>query len=173
MNELFFKNIESDAFAAHLTLASNLRTFLWAARQRPEFQLLVTACALEGAEHLIERLDGLLRIEFDEDYRHPSDVAIAVYLYVLASMHEGFARDFARDVINDDRGCWWWALQMANQIIGQVTTNRSITFGNASWRTSSDAYSSRYLIRIPESRLALAAPVKQGGVLLQLPEIGV
>ncbi|HVA48046.1 MAG TPA: hypothetical protein VNH11_16875 [Pirellulales bacterium] len=172
IDEAVFKNIESVELAATLTFASNLRTFLRAARSQAAFRSLVVAVETGGAGKLIERLSKLLVVEFDDGYRHPDDAAVAVYLYVLNGIHDNAPKAFASEIHDDQHGSWWWARQMARFVLDQKVPARNARLREEGLplRLASDATSVYHSLRMPIRHLATGSHYERS-LSIRLPDI--
>jgi hypothetical protein len=118
-----FERVEEPRFAARLTIASALRTFIRAARREKLIEDLAQKVqASEGGE-LYSRIKELTAASFDPGYRSPWDAAVAVYLWVLASMNGPLARACATEIASLPRDSWWWTSQMLDKILNRNVLN--------------------------------------------------
>jgi hypothetical protein len=120
------QEVETLEFSARLNLASNLRLFYLAASREAAVGVLAA-----GLRHdpdgmgsvLLTRILDLSRVTVDPRYRHPSDAALAVYLWLLGQSSPLGA--VAAEVIAQTPQCWW-ASRVAAPILEQgPTTNEA------------------------------------------------
>jgi len=111
-----YSEIESVEFAARLTIAGNVEIFLRAAaRLQVTRQLMLLSTT--SADDIVGRIRELISQSVEGDYRHPGDVAVAIYLWVVASIHEPTAILLAKSIRDDTRECWWWAAKMSSKLL--------------------------------------------------------
>lgn len=121
-----FEIIESPAFAAHLTVASDLKTFLRAARRQEAIESLTEDMTKSGGMRLVERISEVRARSFDETLQNPCDVAVAIYLWLLSSIDKESSRN-AATMFARAGGKWWWAKQMASEILEARTNQLQVT----------------------------------------------
>ncbi len=145
MNELF-ELIEEDRFMARLTIASSIRTFLRAAQRESFVRRLARMAGETAGKELFERIVHLMARLFDTAYRSPYDPAVAVYLWVLASVNEPLARACAAEVDGLQQGCWVWTAQMATMILNQNTAEEGTAVRRPLDRTCGNATNVRVFL---------------------------
>jgi hypothetical protein len=117
--EEIYGTIESPRFAAKLTIASNLKTFVRAARRE---EVVSQLAALSSETDLFNRIHELVNERFDDSCQNPLDAAVAVYLWVLWSHNESSARAMAEEIARTENNRWWWAQAMAIDIVNPTGT---------------------------------------------------
>lgn len=111
-----FAVLEGSRFAAEVNVASNLKIFLRALVSQPAVQELATAMSVRGVcEQVCERVEELARQEILAEYEHPSDAAMAAYLWLLSTRDEELAARAASRVTVCPN-CWW-AAKVAENIL--------------------------------------------------------
>ena len=115
MNELF-RLAESHETAARVTIASGSAVFHTAVRN-----LSVTKAILawgsennEAQQAIASRIADLVEERIDLRYRHPHDIPLAIYLWILYYLNRNLSR-LAAGVLLQARNCAW-AHRMANAI---------------------------------------------------------
>jgi hypothetical protein len=120
------QEVETLQFSARLNLASNLRLFYLAASRETAVGVLAASLQHDPDEMssvLLTRILDLSRVTVDPRYRHPSDAALAVYLWLLGQFSPLGA--VAAEVIAQTPQCWW-ASRVAAPILEQApTTNQA------------------------------------------------
>lgn len=109
------EQIEGNAFAAVVNLASDFRTFLRILASQPEVEALSAGLASAVlTQKVFARLLELARTPAEEAYEHPADAALAAYLWLLNRKDRDTAKAAASAVLQC-RQCWW-ARQMAEYV---------------------------------------------------------
>jgi hypothetical protein len=110
------RQLEGDAFAAYVNLASDLKTFLRAVESRPEVQALKEAMKTPGmAEQVAARIEELTRLPGDADREHPADASLAAYLWLLQTADHTRALSAAAALRAES---FWWARKVAERLDG-------------------------------------------------------
>jgi hypothetical protein len=121
--QAIFAEIESTIFSAKLGVVSTPDALTAAMLEQPAVaQLTETATLLTDAKHIAARAIDLIQQQFDPQYCHPHDLAVAVYLRVLdicAPDEASRPAQVALTVANS-----WWARLMALRIA--ASPNRTI-----------------------------------------------
>jgi hypothetical protein len=116
--------IESPRFAARLGVVSTPAAFEAAALKVGTISNLVTALSSGSSpEPVVARLDRLLRLETDQRYCHPKDLAIGIYFLVLG-------RSVPRAAIAPARLAFelpnlWWGRVMAMRFAASESSTDS------------------------------------------------
>jgi hypothetical protein len=114
--------IESDRFSALVNAASNLKTFLRAVGQQSEItELAAVMHCPEVSREVCERALALASAEVNEDYEHPGDAALAVYLWLLSNHNAALARRAAAHVLQVRHS--WWSRKVAERILAGHPNN--------------------------------------------------
>lgn len=109
------QSIDGFEFAARLSIASDWRTFVRAARKQPEVQLLAKMLeAPEVQDAIRQRIAAHLAEEVDPAFEHPRDAAIAVYLWLLSFCQPASARFLATKILPMKN--LWWGRQFARKL---------------------------------------------------------
>ena len=121
------KEIESHRFAARLNIASNLRTFLEAAKH--EEAVTVLSQALETPDSrsaVLLRTLELSRHRVDLRYENQWDTALAVYVWLMSSKDRGITSIMAEAAAHAPQ-CWW-ATRLARDVLleGQARNNAGV-----------------------------------------------
>jgi hypothetical protein len=101
------QQIESDDFAVTLDLASGFRVFWEIARQQESVIALWEALALPNHRlALLERVEYLAFQTPDIQYQNPSDIALAVYLWLLTHKDSELAKKAAGLILQAPQCSW-------------------------------------------------------------------
>ena len=114
MRELF-RLIETHETAAKLSIASGATVFESGIRRLPSVAALLRRGVIEGEvrKRIGTRVWELARQKIDVRYRHPHDISIAIYLWVLDAIDQYLPRDqrlaplAAAVVLEMGRNCSW------------------------------------------------------------------
>src|SRR5262249_8196271 len=79
--------IERDEFAAELSLAAGAQSFRRAVTENDLFRQLLPL-AKEAPEDLAARIETISRLDIDERYENPFDVALSAYMLALSDVPE-------------------------------------------------------------------------------------
>lgn len=103
--------LETSDFANKANFASDLRTFRKILVQDEAYQSLLTFLASSGGQVAIaERALSLVRVEVDERFEHPQDVAIATYLNALIEIGSAWSPIIAKSISQEHNAYWGAAL---------------------------------------------------------------
>src|SRR5262249_17772083 len=109
--------IEAPRFSAIVNLASDLRTFLRIVGAQPEIHVLAREMNTEGVRAaVLERIRALVAVPSEEGQEHPSDAALAAYLWLLANLEKQPADSAAALIVTGQQ--FWWARKVAQTIRG-------------------------------------------------------
>jgi hypothetical protein len=101
--------IESHEFAGRVNVASDLRTFLRAARAEPSVNgLLQELDSPEKRPAVVNRVFELARRQIDPRYENPSDTPLAIYVWSMSLKDMGLATIAAERAAQAPQ-CWWAA----------------------------------------------------------------
>lgn len=110
--------IESDEFKRELQVVSSFPHFFKLIRRSDSVQSLFHELEEpENRQELADRTEELLRREANPRYQHPSDIPIAVYLWLLDLAAPEVARAVASSVARSPNT--WWARNAALGILAQ------------------------------------------------------
>lgn len=130
MNREIFEAIESPDFTARLTITSSLRGFIRVAWQQPEVRAIDLSCALTSDVTAVQnRVDEILDRPYDTSYLHPDDVALAVYLLVLAKNAPEIATHVYRKMKGIIGECLWWVDMSASKLAVNTAATASSVLG--------------------------------------------
>ncbi len=105
--EEFSDTIEGHDFAAELNAASDWNTFQWAMHHHPAVRTLNSLLeSTTGKESILRRVVSLSNREVDPRYENVSDVALTVYVSLLAGHDATLGRLAAGAAARASR-CWW------------------------------------------------------------------
>ena len=108
--------IESADFAAGLSIANDVAMFARIAARSHAVRSLAWELEVPAKRKcLIERIKRLVSVEAAPDFRHPHDVPIAVYLFLLSKVDPADAEHGAATVEAAPSCCW--ALQVVGACI--------------------------------------------------------
>jgi len=115
-------DIESFDFAIRINLASGLKHFIQLLRSEPSVKFLINVMNREMRikAEILSRIKILSQVESDSRYEHPSDTAIAAYVWVLGIMDPENWKTAASIASTLPRG--WWARKIS-QFISQTDTS--------------------------------------------------
>lgn len=107
------RRIESLEFSALANLASNLKTFLAIVADQSAVQALLSSGPDVAA--VARRARELATLPAEDGLEHPADTAVAVYLWLLASLAPREARDLATGI--RQAAHFWWARSVAAALL--------------------------------------------------------
>lgn len=113
-----FPEIEGRAFAARALGVERLSTFIGRIKREPAVADLSGRLAIDPnlEMRLLDRSFSLLKNVGDEDYRHPHDVAIAVYLFLLDRVRFDVSA-LAEATISSPNT--WWSDRLATDLMSK------------------------------------------------------
>jgi hypothetical protein len=107
MDQQLLTRIESPTISAMVNVVSGFKQFVRAIAALPETKQLVKQVRSEDdVRRLIQRIIELSAATHDENYEHPNDTALAIYLWVLNVTQPAAARAVT-PVVRECHGCWW------------------------------------------------------------------
>lgn len=121
------REIESHALAARLNIASDMRTFLEAAKHEEAVaRLLEGLDAPDSRSAVFTRTFELSRQRVDLRYENQWDTALAVYVWVMSAKDQGIATIMAEAVAYAPQ-CWW-ATRIARDVLleGQARSSAGV-----------------------------------------------
>lgn len=123
--ETVFADIESNEFAARVSIASSLSIFKDALHGQESYRDLVVALSSESKRQtnskiILNRLNQLLRLSTDYQYENPNDIALATYTYALAESNSSWANVAASLVVQAHRT--WWFNAIAGDVLRDIGT---------------------------------------------------
>jgi hypothetical protein len=128
MNQLnnLVNQIESISFSASMDLFSGFSSFMYEVSNNSLVKELITVVSNtdEGKYFIISRLFYLLSETDGSDYRHRHDVAIAVYLYVVAKLTPDIIIVLTKLV--DHTKNLWWASKLAKSLEQNLPSNEAL-----------------------------------------------
>jgi hypothetical protein len=102
-----FEKIESYDFAAYVGIASDLRIFFIAASEQAVVKELIEALdSQDTLQALFFRIYLLSQQDIAEDYRHPHDIALAIYLWLISKKELKLAK-LAADCTLQAKNLFW------------------------------------------------------------------
>jgi hypothetical protein len=108
--------IEGHEFAAELNASSDWNTFQWAMHHHPAVRTLNSLLgSTTGKESILRRVGSLSNREVDPRYENVSDVALTVYVSLLAGHDATLGRLAAGAAARASR-CWW-TTRVANRLL--------------------------------------------------------
>lgn len=126
--------IESHRFAVELNVANDWRTFQRTLRGHPVVQRLDTLLSsVENREAVLRRIQSLSQRETDPRYENLWDMALSVYIDVLAG-HDPTLGQLAA-VPASRAGHCWWTPRVADRVLAQPSLYRSENVGDLAWAT--------------------------------------
>lgn len=121
------REVESHQFAARLNLASDLKTFLRAAKMEEGVTtLLEEMTSPDKRAGVLSRIVRISQNRVDRRYENPWDVSLAVYFWILTFTDLEFAKVAAQSI--EHTGNCWWARQIADQLLsaGHIHTTAGV-----------------------------------------------
>lgn len=121
------REAESHGFAARLNLASDLKTFLRAAKREESVLVLLDEMTSPDKRALVlSRVMQISQSRVDRRYENPGDVALAIYVWIMTFADLDFAK-VAAQATEQVSKCWW-ARQIADQLLsaGHIHTTAGV-----------------------------------------------
>ena len=107
--------IDSLRFSALANLASDFRTLLRILADQVEVRVLSEAMKSAGVtQEVFSRVHAQVQLPAEAGYEHPADVALAVYLWLLAARGRRFAES-AAEAVAKCSACWWSSKMVAHR----------------------------------------------------------
>ncbi len=117
MIEQIFEALESHETAVRVNIASGEKQFHRAVAEIPGYKNLMEEMERSpSTEPIVQRVEHLSSLSFDEEYENPFDVAYAIYLLVIVHADPELALQTASQLVLQQKNCWW-AHRIAQQII--------------------------------------------------------
>ena len=123
--------IEQDEFAAEMSLAAGTKSFRRGIREHNLFPCL-TELAKENPAEVLARIEGISRLEIDEEYENGFDTALSAYLMALSDVAEPETISKAAAAVLRTPKCWW-ASGLARDLLVQAVAVGAIGAG-VDWR---------------------------------------
>jgi hypothetical protein len=119
MNEIFEK-IESNQFAAKVSIESGLQRVLRNISEQPELDALIQSIGSNRTKvsDVLKRAIGLSQLSRDPRYENKFDIALTAYLWILVVFDTPLAR-IGAELILSAQGCWW-SMKLALAILSNT-----------------------------------------------------
>jgi hypothetical protein len=125
MNQIapnFYTDVETEKFAARVSVASTLPQFLRAVREEVAYSRLVRLLreVPEAASAATKRIAELANREIDPNYSHPFDAALSAYILALAEVESIFLKIAATLALHAPQT--WWSRQVCLELLKPAST---------------------------------------------------
>lgn len=122
-----YVTIESTDFRQKSQIINNLSSFTSLFESIPAYEAFLknySPYPREGAELLVKRINKLLFTKSDEKYLHKYDAALAIYLYLLYSLHRKIFQELTTKLVLPENT--WWASQMSTVLLKKINSDKTI-----------------------------------------------
>jgi hypothetical protein len=146
--------IERDEFAAELSLAAGAKAFRRAVTEHDLFRQLLPL-AKETPEELAARIETISRLDIDERYENPFDVALSAYILALSDVPEKrkLVYEAVQAVLRTRK--LWWADAFARELLLQTVAAGDITVG-VDWQDSFSVRVNAWMLHFHDSEISAA-----------------